>query len=391
MPAVLHPEAVVVQRRGHEPVVLLNVDAISIVGGVTLPPDARFRVGYKGPEAIGLVLRGGERQRIDDVQVVFIKGGMTEADLARKKVPVIGGGGNTRRMIVDDGGIGLGQIDNVKEESEYIDEIDKYLLDKSKALQAVGGDEFYGRIQMGQNARVELNQQAAFTRNNPASIVESMMGGQATRKSGQPPVMVANWIGKSIESCIVNVVFTPVGQVTDANRTVSGLGQFLRPYGIVRWGNEGALAIAEVDIGTGRQFSVGGSMVSLSVAMEEIPGTNIYDGSMTLAGMLSIGTVARAGSPITRTLYLDDIVGGGTATFRVPPFAKKVSLWRTPVTSAATLRLWGAGSTLEYSFLLAANAYMLDPIPLSDDIIFVQVNDTGGAGLDGRLIFELDF
>lgn len=316
MPAVLHPESVVLIRHVFEPMVLNNVDAISVVGGEQLPPDPRYSVGYRGPEVVGLVLRGGEHQRFDDVQVVVIKGGVSEADLV-KKVPVIGGGGITRRMIVDDGGIGLGQIDNVKQESEYIDEIDAYLRDKAKATREAGGDEFYGRVGMKQERFVELNREAPFARTNPVSILNGILGNAALIASGETAKMLVNWQGLDAETTPVAITLAVAAANPDLISTPGGTATSIKPYGIVQFGTGGFLVSVEVDIAQGCEFSVSGSQIAVSVAMDPQINTEAV-AQQRVTAMLSFRSINRH-SRLTRTRYVPLLTAAAVSGYYVIP------------------------------------------------------------------------
>lgn len=218
---------------------------------------------------------------------------------------------------------------------------------------------------------------------NPSSVSKGTLGGQDRVPTGENR-QVANWPGDDSETRPVSIVFAPVQQIGETPNEPP----ILRPFGIIQFGTRGFLTRAEVDIGLGCQFTVPASAVTLQVAME--PSTP--PGSMILAGMLSFNPIVRW-SPITRTLYGDQVgwVGTSVAPFIVPPFAKNVSFWRNPITTAVTLFFLDSSGAESYRVVLAANTIMTDPIPLSGDIVSIGT-DVGLVGLtSAKLIFGLSF
>ncbi len=401
MPAVLHPDAVVVIRHGVQPVVLHNVDAISVVGGEPLPPDVRYSAGWRSPEAIGLVLRGGERQRFDDVQVVAIKGGVGEAEL-RNKVPIVGGGGTTRQMIVDDGGIGLGQIENVQQDSEYIDEIDQYLIDKEKATRAAGGDEFRGRIGMKRSEIAALNAQAPFVRNVPASALNCVLGNTTTvTPPGVPATggeavyseaaQVALWDGEDVESTAVTVLFGPTGEPnTTTYKITAAQGSIaLRPIGVVQFGTRGYLMTAEVDIARGCQFTVCASYVRLSVKVSGEPVIGSANIAASATGMIAFHTSVRT-APLTCTRYWNGLAAGlGTSHMRIPAFAQTLIIYRFRSTIPFAVIVRDLGGVQLFNFAIAAEVLM-DTISLPGNAYFIEINNLSNvAGSGGVTDFNL--
>lgn len=327
---ILRPEKVVLICFGAAPEVINGVDAISVMGGEPVPGDARFSLGFKTPESVGIVLKGGERKRIDNIQVVLIKGGVGQS----ASTPLIGAdSGLSRRMITDDGGVGLGQIENLRDEGQYIGEIEKYLQDKEKAAREVGNDDFRMRMQMQKNEIKALNQTAPFTRDNPASLVTGMLGRQITitgpgANSGDPvfsdPILVARWDGADIDARDVSCVFGSV--ITFDTNTVlpspaSGVTQGLQPIGIVQFGTSGYLVTVEVDITLGAQLTVCGSTVLMSV---KTAGPAV---STTVTGMISMHLCRSR--RLTRTVYRNALPRTATSgLIIIPPFATSVYIYR---------------------------------------------------------------
>lgn len=84
----------------------------------TSPEEKEARTRDAMATVLGHKLGLGRSLSDDELRVALAMERQRRADLQ-----LLGGGGNSRRMIVDDGGIGLGQIDNLKQDSEYIDKI----------------------------------------------------------------------------------------------------------------------------------------------------------------------------------------------------------------------------------------------------------------------------
>lgn len=237
---------------------------------------------------------------------------------------------------------------------------------------------------------------AKFVRINPASVLHGTLGGQQDVLSGQQ-IQVCNWSGEDAEATPVTITLAPVQQVTP----FTGGTQVIRPYGIIQFGSRGMSVKAEVDILKGCQLTVSASSVLVQVAMAPELGTS-GPASMKLAGMLSFFPCVRT-APVTRTRFIG-IVGdattyiaaGGTAQVDIPPFAKNVSIWRqsfgmlAPTLAGVQLDFQGADTLVEYFYTLAAGAFQMEPIPLSDDIVTIIVtNQSMTDPMVARLIFEL--
>lgn len=224
----------------------------------------------------------------------------------------------------------------------------------------------------------QLDQQASFARVNPPSVLKGTIGGQQVVRSDDGiALQVANWPGEDPETVPVSFTFAPVEQLSQhgfelATRAI--------PYGIIQFGTRGMMVKAEVDIGTGCQGTLSASAVTLQVALEPFVPTNLalqQPGIMKLAGMLSFHTIVRT-APLTRTRYREDHLGGGafSSQIPVPPFSKSVFL---PGTGGAGLVLdfMDVNESNIYSFTIPVGG-MIDPYPISDDIVFVRVNSQTG-------------
>lgn len=315
---------------------------------------------------------------------------------------------NRPRLIVDDNGIGLGQILDTAPPSQYVGEVEKYLLDKSAAGLEVGGDEFRTRMAMQRAEQATLQQQAPFARDVPPSIMGAMLGSQATVRTGAAPslnsaiprgekIEVARWTGEDAETGPVTITLTPVENIRLSGGPpwpgTGGIG--VRPIGIVQFGTSGWLQTVECDISSGVQFTVHGSAITVSVALDG-GGTAFSAGallSMRLAGLISFKPVFRT-TPIYRTIFFDPLTAT-EQTITVPAFAKSVWFYRqNPASAAVTLDFCASTPTVttdpRYTYLLAAGAQMTAPIPIAGDVTRMLITKTAGADSNACAIFELN-
>lgn len=270
----------------------------------------------------------------------------------------------------------VGEVDDA--EQEVFGEED---IDRADRMARGTGDSLAQKSMLRQDKWSDLNEIADFTRIVPASVLQGTIGGQQ-QVQGNANQQLANWAGDDAETVPITVTFAPVQQIGTVT-TPAGL----RPYGIIQFGTRGFSVKAEVDIGTGVQFTVSGSAMTLQAALDTSDA--VKPASMLIAGMLSFYPVVRT-APLYRTKYIDDL---SVATdIVVPPFAKNVVIWReTPAATAITLEFFTSvtGGSAIYSYTLAAGAFQLDPVPLAGDITKIRVTRTAGAGALARCIFEL--
>lgn len=283
------------------------------------------------------------------------------------------------------------------------DDFHELVSEREQTLHEMGGDDLARDVHLQDKARAQLGQVAPFTRIQPPSVLNGVLGGQVTAASAiakggvMPkgmPVQVANWQGTDdSETTPVTVTFIPVQQLG----TSAGANVAPRPVGLVTFGTKGFASTLEVDIGTGCQFTVSGSSVTLSVFMDGFgvngSGNPVADGSqvsMILAGMLSFHSVFRT-TPIKRTVYFDLLAGIGDNIVAVPAFASRVWFVRNnTATVSANLFFKDAAGEIKYDFTLATGTQMNDPIALAGDITAIDVVKTAGASTFASLIFELE-
>jgi len=282
--------------------------------------------------------------------------------------------------LIDDGA--TIQIADPVPQGVFEDDWNQLLRQRAEAAIGPNGealDDFDQEFQLLGTTRAELNAVAPFTRSNPPTLLNSVLGSQAIASNapGSLAVNVANWIGDDAETTPVTVTFYEVQAFQISAPKASGI---FRPYGIVKFGTRGVLATAEVDMD--QQFTISGSQVTLEVAMEITSGGTTE--TMLLAGMLSFKPVVRT-APVTRTLYLGSIADAASVTVTVPNFAKSVTVWRgtaavdTVACTIAFLDTIGLAGTY-YIYTLAAGAYNNDPIPIAGNVRQITVTNNNGAG-----------
>lgn len=235
-----------------------------------------------------------------------------------------------------------------------------------------------------------LGQQAPFVRIVPPSILKGTLGGQQQVAHGQN-AQVALWGGEDAETTAVSVCFAPVQQIASTPLDAVPVNDAFRPYGIVQFGTRGFLVKAEVDIGTGVQFSVPASMVSLQVALEPQPsGSTLAPGNMKLAGMLSFLPVTHTPN-VTRTVYVDSLAAGNPETIRIPPFSRNFTLFRfATATDSISYRVLDSNGFGIYDDTFAAGSAMSAPVPLSGDAVYIRLT-TAAVSTNVRAVFGLAF
>lgn len=282
----------------------------------------------------------------------------------------------TARLAAENGEVGITRHGDETTFGAGGDELDNaaFLLDKMKHA-----DGLQAKVALRQQKWQGLADVAKFTRINPASALQGILGNQTKVLQGGPAIEVANWGAASdAETLPVSVLLTPVP-------TPDPLFNGPRPFAIIKYGTHGIVTVAEVDIGKGCQFTVPASTVIVQVGMD--PNSAGLNGS--LAGMLSFYTIERT-TNITRTRYVD-VWSGAATTILVPNLAKSVSVWRTaPHTVSMSIDFVTIDGITVYTVLLPIDTYLFDPIPLSDDVDHIVITQTGGAaGQDVRAIFNL--
>lgn len=304
---------------------------------------------------------------------------------ARAQRDILGAAYSAEMQVADpvthltDDGVQRHVVDRLRDPGDF----ESMIEERNEALLANGGDEFAAEATLLEKYRNDYAARSVIT--TPASAVKSVLGSQATVKSGGDPVTVAYFVGDDTETGAITVTFGAVRPVTPA---LVGIGVSQKPVGIVAWGTRSFQQQVEVDIGVGTQLVVSGSACTVSVKLDPVVEAFTNPGTMTLSGMLSFHEVVRSYTPITRTVYMDNISAGGNTRVVVPAFAKSFTLQRTNSTSA-TLQLQNANGDVMTTVFVAG--FQDTPIVLPGDIFFIGVVDTAGGGMSNpRLIFNLE-
>ena len=212
------------------------------------------------------------------------------------------------------------------------DDFHEMVQQRHDAMVEGKGEDLARDVILRDQAHAALAKAAPFARINPSSSIQAVLASNATVTppavgtllqsiiSGAP--QVAAWYGEDdSETLPVTVTFGPVGLPPFKVGIKS-----LRPFGIVQFGTRTTMNQFEVDIGVGCQFTISGSQVLVSVALD-IPASGTVASSLTLSGMISFYAAQRS-FPLTRTRYIDQLAtqhnSGGII---VPPFARRMTVF----------------------------------------------------------------
>jgi hypothetical protein len=254
-----------------------------------------------------------------------------------------------------------------------------------------GADELTRKAALRSNRLGNLNEQAAFTNQNPPSVLAGISGNQAEVAPGEL-TQVCNWLGDDAHTSTLSLVIAPSQQlITSDGDTVNGYPTNFeaRPYARIQFGNKAFAVAALVDIGTGIQLDVSGSMVTIEVGLKAIP-AGAVSGTMKLAGMISSYKSIMRTAPLYYTEFSDDATI--LNQFKVPPFARRVIFEKFDVSKHVTLRALAPSpvSNNKYDFDIPANSQQTVPLPLAGDIQLIQAFDVAtDENAAGRFLFEL--
>lgn len=233
----------------------------------------------------------------------------------------------------------------------------------------------------------------------PRSIREQTALGRQTTVKWQPTdeegragikqsQTLALWQGEKHEAQAITVDIGLVRPVLADSNPVSN-----RPYGLISYGSEGVIINVEVDIGLGMRATVVGSYVSVLVGMDaplqDNPSIDRVGVAMTIAA--SIGFFAAPSlAPVIRTRYIDGLDTNATSDFIPRP--NKSVLLLPPQSNipggTADYKFYDVTQTQVLYSLTLTNGALGNPIPLTDDIVFVTVKNNSAKGRF-RLPFQL--
>lgn len=280
-------------------------------------------------------------------------------------------------LINDGGSI---QITEPLSEGIYEDDWNHLLRERAQAAVGPQGqllDDFDQEFELRNRAQQDLIDLAPFSRTNPISVLKGSLGGQKIfTVEGQVNEwhQVAFWSGDDAETTPVTVTLANQGRISvPGMAVVNSVSTDAR----VTFGTKGMSAQVIVDMSRGCQFTVSGSEVRVEIRS---------NAPVIASASLSFRACTHQ-QPITRTIQ----IATGSLSTAVPAFAKSLTIWRLPVANAVTVNFLDNNGSTRYSYLLAASAYNLDPLPIGNEISDISVTDTGGGGISAgsALIFNL--
>lgn len=269
-------------------------------------------------------------------------------------------------------------------------------IERASRIMHRTSDQLVAKAAMRDADKSVATDEAKYVRVQPPSSYGRALGNQQLVKTGQL-IDVARWAGPDNETVPITITAAAVTQLGAFFEKVAFVSpRFWRPFGVIKWGTRGFMVEAEFDIGTGVEFTINGSSAVLQLGMPDDPRAAgdpaDFSVSMQLSGMLSFLPCVRT-TPNTRTRFIDNEAGDpGPYIVTVPPFSRSVSVWRLATTQAILVSFLDADGFGLYSMSFASGAFNTDPIPLSDDVVFVEITNTGGGAIaSARLIFNLAF
>lgn len=195
---------------------------------------------------------------------------------------------------------------------------------------------------------------------------------------------LALWQGHKEESQAVTIDTAVLDQPQSANAANGP-----RPYVIVSFGSEGAKVDVKMDVG--QRCTVVGSYVSVLASLNP-PRADFQKGQVTVGA--SIGFFAAPSvAPVICTEYIDDL--SDVAPFNVSAVIPRPvkAMYLQPMQSftiggTATIDFLAEDGTIVQYAVPWINGAQNVPIPLTADIAFIRVTNTGG-GPRFRLPFQL--
>lgn len=266
-------------------------------------------------------------------------------------------------LLRDSGGL----VDIADPETEDSD-FGEFVRQRASALEQAGGDDLVAAVIHREGDAAKLTAQAPFQRTDaPPSVVGAVLGNVANLTWGESK-QLAQWSGPDADTRPLTVTIGLVELIWNTPAGVAFGGEF-RPYATLLWGSGGFSYTAEVDLGRGAQWTVGASSAFLTLTLphstDEPAGVSIK-----VAGSFSYQPCVRT-APLTRTVYIDSTPLSNLVT-EVPPFAKKVTVWRSNAKAAIEIELFGMSPG--DSFIVARAAAASIPETTVPDAILLQGN-----------------
>lgn len=257
------------------------------------------------------------------------------------------------------------------------DDFDVMIEQREQALIDGGHDDLARDAILMQDGAAARAAIAPPSNTNPASATNTPLGGQATPDSRKPPVEVARWVGDDSEATNFTVTAALVIPTTGAGNNASVTNNaFLQ----VQWGVRGFTFNMQVDIGTGCEFTLAGSFVSVAIGTD--PGISEFVSQPMVAGV-----AFREGNrtaPLTRTLrnYV-----GGLASAAIPPFAKKFFVVAASGTATVAITLQEPDGTVVATLTVAAGNLVTGSYIIPPGATIINWTPSVAAA---QIIFELN-
>lgn len=242
-----------------------------------------------------------------------------------------------------------------------------------------------------QIARDDFEGHAKSVNINPYSGYGALFGSQATVTSGNLSDFVASWSGEEHDARAVIVTVAPPlleYGTRFPTATDSGLNTIsYRGYARIQAGSRANMVDIEVDLG--QQVCVSGSAVYCQIGVRAAP-TGTVAGTLTSGASLSFGPKATA-TPVTITQFVDALGAGQSTIPAIPRWARRLWVYRTPVTEAMTVSFTPTGGSGGAQISIAANTTPAGPIVVPGDAFFISVDNNGANTINARLVYELTF
>ena len=169
-------------------------------------------------------------------------------------------------------------------------------------------------------------------------------------------------------------------------------GNLLNVIGLLEWGVNGGVHLAEVDIGKGTHFNLSADYVSLTARNDNPAGPNPLIANVGVRAGACIGTVDAP--PATRTFIFSGLAAGASFGVAVPNFAHKLRVARADsatslLEEAITIQLSGGTGIGVYDATQLVLGESCPLINVGGRARIATVVNTSAAPIEGALIFEL--
>lgn len=291
--------------------------------------------------------------------------------------------------VLDDSDIVYPQFENAYvKRSPYRDPLRAEMERYAQAAEGTGSDDEFYQLLEARRERIKERNKAGRQVGNPPSAIEKRLGGNVvlTPDVGivQKPVVLweADDDGETGPVTVTLGLVNPLGIETQATSSI-------RPFAYLNWGTYGFFQQAEVDVGRGCQLTINASVVAIALALDGDTGALDAQNPANLAAFLSFRQCVRTAALI-RTRYIDGLALSASQTVTVPPFCNNllpVQMSDSPGGSLL-LNFLDSKNAIRYA-LTITNGSQVAPIPLTSDIVSVQVTNQTANTQSVRLPFEL--